>query len=260
MTRGHIEHDPNELRTALADRIVGSAPWWREIWVNHKRMYGGQAPEAFLRTIAFMTYPRLLPRGIKDDLPTGQTLDLLESAFGADEVTDRLIADSFLKNFGSPFEHVVDPASRLGPQLAAELARQRAGVGLPVTSPRQDFINALAASHPPVGQVLREHLIDWDDELIPNIFMNDLVLAAIVWLSTDEGRESVASILVGLEDAWGRDYEVDELIATGFVEGLPYPGEEGAELLELLGPKLRAEYNAERPSHQIQRPGGRGFR
>lgn len=58
-------------------------------------------------------------------------------------------------------------------------------------------------------------------------------------------------MLADLDDADGHDDEVDELIATGFVENLPYPDEEGAEMLELLGPKLHAEYNVERPRHRI---------
>jgi hypothetical protein len=49
--------------------------------------------------------------------------------------------------------------------------------------------------------------------------------------------------------------EVDELIATGFVENLPYPHEVGAEMLELLGPKLRAEYRLQRPGWWTPRAG-----
>lgn len=99
--------------------------------------------------------------------------------------------------------------------------------------------------------MLREHLADEEDELLPHMFMADLVRAATGWLSTEDGRAALVSVLTAFDDAYGHDYEVDELIATGFVENLPYPHEEGAEMLSMLGPKLRAEYNHERPAHQI---------
>ena len=106
-----------------------------------------------------------------------------------------------------------------------------------------------------MADVLREHLADEEDELLPHMFMADLVRAATGWLSTEDGRAALVSVLTAFDDAYGHDYEVDELIATGFVENLPYPHEVGAEMLELLGPKLRAEYRLQRPGWWTPRAG-----
>jgi len=105
-----------------------------------------------------------------------------------------------------------------------------------------------------VARALREHLADEDGELLPHMFMADLIRAATEWLRSEDGRAVLASVLASFEDAYGHDYEVDELIATGFVEALPYPHDKGAELLAMLGPKLRAEYNLERPAYKIEEP------
>jgi len=102
-----------------------------------------------------------------------------------------------------------------------------------------------------VAGALREHPAGEEDELLPHIFMGDLVRAVVACLNTPEGSESVVALLAAFEDACGHDYEIDELIATGFVENFPFPYEDGAEMLTMLGPKLRAEYAILFSGHEI---------
>jgi len=38
------------------------------------------------------------------------------------------------------------------------------------------------------------------------------------------------------------DHDMQNLIAVGFVEDMPHTGQQGAEMRNLLGPQLSAEY------------------
>jgi len=165
-------------------------------------------------------------------------------------MVDALIATSFLGKLPDPelLRDVVVPY--LGPKLRAELHRERERRASTDSSPTTDFIDNLAAADPAVAAAVGEHSADWG-HVHPYGLMSDLVRAATVWMRSTTGRQALRVMLRAIEDAYGEDYEVDELIAAGFVEALPYPQEEGAEMLGLLGPKLRAEYNLERPAHQI---------
>lgn len=248
---GQAQSGGVDTRHSLVLRLVDLMPWWKDVWLDHERGYGPQAPGAFLSTVALMCSNRLAAGGPTDDLPVDETLAFLESAFGSDADTDSFIAGSFLGKLRGAEGIKIDPATRLGPKLRAELERHRAGGGIPVPTPGLDFVNDLSTKHPAVAAAMRGHLEDWDGELSPYIFMGDLVLTATHWLDTTDGRATVVSVLSDLENAYGHDYELDGLIALGFVDALPYPDEAGADLLTMLGPKLRAEHNIQHPAHQI---------
>jgi len=238
---------------AFVDLLIDSVPWWTETWSQHRMDYDAQAPQAFLRTVAALTASRTFAGNAPDWEQFEHTLGFLETEFGADPAIDALIATSFLAKIPDPDMLGARVSSHLGPKLHAEFERQQRGEGYSSPSTTSAFMMDLATAQAPVAGVLRAHMTDWG-ELLSHIFMDDLVRAAIVWLNTAEGRVSVASMLAAFEDAYGRDYEIDELIGTGFIENLPYPHDDGAELLTMLGPKLRAEYNLERAAHQIQDP------
>jgi hypothetical protein len=64
--------------------------------------------------------------------------------------------------------------------------------------------------------------------------------------NVDTGRlDEPRTVLDLLESEFGTG-DVDGQIAVGFVEMLPYPGEPGAAIVDLLGPKLRAELGRQR--------------
>lgn len=252
---------PDDAAGRFVERLVAALPWWDNIWREHQAAHRTQAPQAFLRTVAMLTAARIGAGAVAGDgratdgLPVSATLDFLDAALAAadaknDAYVEKLVGDSFVSRLPSADTIGTDVAPSLGLALRAELSRRRTAG--PTVTPVRALIPDLAAGNPAMASVLETHLADWD-ELLPTGYFADLVRACTAWLVSDDSaqRASVASVVTDLDAAYGADYEVDELIATGFVEGLPYPGEEGAELLELLGPKLRAEYNAERPSHQI---------
>jgi hypothetical protein len=58
--------------------------------------------------------------------------------------------------------------------------------------------------------------------------------------------DEVRRVLDLLEAELGAGRAVDEAIAVSFVENLPYPEQPGADIADLLGPKLRAEYDRQR--------------
>lgn len=228
--------------SAFFDLLFELEPEWLELWVRCEREYRDVAPWIVLRTMA---------RDLPDTDPDFRAvLDVLEYQIGGDASVDELILGAFLTELGPPSEFARRWGPRLGPGLRAALDQRIRGEVKRTGWAYTGFVSALAVENTAAGEVLRQHIADWE-ELIPHGFMADLVRAAIVWLATPGGRADVSSLLATLEDAYGNDSEVEELIATGFVENLPYPDEDGAELLTLLGPKLRAEYNAQRTSHQI---------
>lgn len=244
------EYPSSDDGQAFVELLVEAVPWWTETWHQHRADYGVQAPEAFLRTVAALTASRTFAGDAPDWEQFEQTLEFLESEFGADPAIDALIATSFLAKVPDPAMLGARVSSYLGPKLHVEFELQRLGKGFATPSTTSAFMMDLATAEPPVAAVLRMHMTDWG-ELLSHIFMDDLVRAAIVWLGTAEGRSSAVSMLAFLEDAYGQDYEVDELIATGFVENLPYPHDKGAAILTMLGPKLRGQYNIQRPSFRI---------
>ena len=61
------------------------------------------------------------------------------------------------------------------------------------------------------------------------------------YLAGGPDEPQVRAVLEVLEAEFGADHQVDELIAVSFLEQLPYPGQPGAELVTLLGPRLRVE-------------------
>lgn len=103
------------------------------------------------------------------------------------------------------------------------------------------FIRQFVDLFPVVRPVLAEHLEDNFGELLPRVFLAD-VMRRMVELDASEGDESVAPLLEHLEARFGTgDSDLDEMISTGFIEVLPHPGEPGDNLRQSLGPKLAAE-------------------
>lgn len=252
---------PDGAAGRFADDFVGVLPWWSTIWHDHAA-FGGDAPRAFFRTVAAMTAARVGAGSIDadgrapDGLPVRETVEFLDTAFvtaraGGDADLVMLITGSFVAQLPSPATIGIDVARSLGPALRIELARRRA-IG-PAATPAAALIPGLAAANRAMARVLDEHLAEWD-ELLPTSYFADLVRACGRWLGSGDPVEGAAAqtVLADIDAVYGGDYEADEMIATGFVENLPYPDEDGAELLSLLGPKLRAEYETQRPGNPLK--------
>jgi hypothetical protein len=93
------------------------------------------------------------------------------------------------------------------------------------------FVEWLASRHPAVGELLDEHLSDYD-ELLPHVFFGDVArYAAEVARAGDVSAGSLDSLLLDLDAALAADRndEVGNLIWGSFVEnaqGVPGDAEE----------------------------------
>lgn len=100
------------------------------------------------------------------------------------------------------------------------------------------FIHDLVKDVPELRPLLEEHLEDNYDEVLPHLFLADVVRFAVA----RPRNPAVADTLTYLERSFrSGDTEHQELISTGFVENLPVAEEPGGDLRRQLGPALGAE-------------------
>ena len=101
-----------------------------------------------------------------------------------------------------------------------------------------DLVTDLVNRFAEMQTLLEEHLADQEGELLPYILMGDIAQ----WLHAHSGTDPrrVGEIFSWLEDEFVRgDFDTRNLIDVGIVEMLPALPE-GATVLDLLGPELRA--------------------
>ena len=110
-----------------------------------------------------------------------------------------------------------------------------------MTPTNDALVRDLVARHADLEPDLTEHLDDNFGELLPHVFLADVLRRAIELHETGHPDRAKA-ILDDLEQRFaGGDAALQELISTGFVESLPYAGERGYGIRAALGPALRAE-------------------
>lgn len=98
------------------------------------------------------------------------------------------------------------------------------------------FVGALVRRNRALLNVLQEHLVDQEGEVLPHLFMADVERWAES--SLQQGlRLDVERVLEQLEEEFnGPDDEVREVISASFLEHLPRVGSSGDELREMVGP------------------------
>ena len=114
---------------------------------------------------------------------------------------------------------------------------------------RHDFVKELIKEVPELHSLLTQHLSE-NDELFPHVFFGDLTRLIIDLhrkaqkenRGSDDSKFLLRKILHKLEEGMGsNDEEVQELIATSFLENL-YPYDDSYESLKsLFGPSLLRE-------------------
>lgn len=113
-------------------------------------------------------------------------------------------------------------------------------ISMPMTT--TDICERLAALHPDVHRVLREHLADYD-VLLPYVFLADVYRH---YESTGQVDMQVAEVLEsGLRDG---DADVQDLISIAFVEYISTEDELNALLGPFEAPFLRAEWSRQHRS------------
>ncbi|MGH3979215.1 MAG: hypothetical protein ACRDRZ_09480 [Pseudonocardiaceae bacterium] len=96
-----------------------------------------------------------------------------------------------------------------------------------------------------MAALLREHRED-NEEMLPTVFLGDLARWYVeAWTHRDEERRSYEEATRAIARLGSRfmngDLPLQNTIAVGFVEVLPYPGEDGRGSVEDLPEPLRAE-------------------
>lgn len=195
--------------------------------------------------------------------------DVLEARRGADPAIDGVIED-VLVYYPSPGEEHDYLTRALGPGLRAMLDAQRDVRPSPAV---EAFVNGLLRAVPALHPLADESRYGYHMAVLPHAFLDDVVRrqtalltgGASLWRDPfdvdgadgddDDDRAEqerlylagaaapvteVRAVLDHVEEALGADDEVDGLIRVSFVDNLPYPGEPGAEIVGLLGPRLTA--------------------
>ena len=96
--------------------------------------------------------------------------------------------------------------------------------------------------------VFREHLQDQYGQVLPYMLLADMVRWMQMEMSESTNELLVRRIMAELESTFEDEVDLRELLVGGFLENLPDPGEKGAELLNLLGPRMRAHHSMMRKS------------
>ncbi|WP_159705579.1 hypothetical protein [Arthrobacter sp. 18067] len=108
----------------------------------------------------------------------------------------------------------------------------------------RQFMRDLIADHPHLRPNYDEHLKDNDGDLLPHLLIADICR----WVVTEQDSQPLQILqllswlevhFAGMSDA--KD-DVDNAIAVSFIEHLPLLSEPGADVVLLLGPKMKAQY------------------
>ncbi len=124
------------------------------------------------------------------------------------------------------------------------------------------LISHLVLRIPVLERMLDQHVADCG-ELLPDVFMAELSVAATEWFLASRGARERAhpeldQLLQALESAFASTPASRELIAGSFLENLPGPHEPGHEITALLGPELTAELRRLRTDHPADDASQRG--
>ncbi|HEY8454536.1 MAG TPA: hypothetical protein VIL34_03000 [Actinopolymorphaceae bacterium] len=225
---------------ALVERIVDIVPDFRPLLEEFRAEQLGEMWEAVFLDEATRG---LVSRAMSGEQAATSQLQalasFLEGECGKAEEIDAAI-DGFLTPFPSPGEPGHDLVQMLGGKLKERLDRQRQWRTRPEEAA---FVDRLVQAVPALASVADENRAGDHDDVLPNRFLADVAFRQVEnHLSGNEAAQSeVRAVLAALEAEFGSDDGVDTAIATSFLENLPYPGEPGADIVNLLGPKLREE-------------------
>jgi hypothetical protein len=235
-----------ESTEAFAGRLLEALPSLREAYEATAAEARAQGLGDVAAHFFLDDHTRRLLERFRDD-PGGASPELttlaavLEPEYGADRDVDAVIDASFLALF-PPAGADPDPAAALGAKLRAALDQRRswrpdpAGVAL---------VERLLGAVPALEPLARENGHGDPEGLLVHVFLGDVARRQAE--NVEAGRlAEPRAVLDVLEDEFGAGTPVDEPIAVSFVENLPYPDEPGAALVDLLGPKLRAELAVQR--------------
>jgi hypothetical protein len=200
--------------------------------------------DSFLMSLTQAAVNRYLAGGQAEKRQLRALFGYLESRFGSDPEIDELLESRFVQILPAPDGPRAQVLDLLGPKLHAARLRMDRDVRAAIPDSLPRFLDRLAAAVPPVRDKLDEHVRE-NRGVLPHTFLEDVV-AEVNRLYLAGRTEEIMPFLHFLETEFGLDAEVDNLIAVSFVDELPRPGEPGADIERLLGPKLRGELERQR--------------
>lgn len=243
----------SDAADAFLARLFDAVPPLRAEWESYVRSHGNYTTDG-------MEPPRL---GVfllmlaessdawfrsDDPLLTGRLgllFGFLESELGADPQIDELIETRFASSLPEPGDVAEAMLDLLGPRLRAARTRQLLEDDEAVPESTVAFLHRLAEAVPALRGQVAAHFERLHGHPLPHAFMGEIVFEAVDLVAS--GSAQVVRPLVDfLEAEFGVDADVDNVIEASFIEMLPDPGERGAEIEDLLGPKLRAELDRQR--------------
>jgi hypothetical protein len=170
----------------------------------------------------------------------------IEAEYGEDPDVDELVDGCFLALL-SAVEGGPDPREVLGPKLSAVIGERRDWRAAPGAVA---FVDRVTEAVPALLRLAAENEYGDRGDVLVHGFLGDVAFREVDNYRSGGpvAMEEVRTVVALLERELGTDRGVDEAIAVSFVENLPYPDEPGADLADLLGPKLRAELDRQRPA------------
>ncbi len=229
-----------DLATALAQRVLQRIPDARReheaLRAQHRaRGLGEPTPEAFLSAYSQQLISRFRP----DETgrrPLVTFVELIEDDYGVTEELDVLLQECFLRHL-PPEPTDPDPAGALGLTLGEAVGLAHRWRAHP---DHQAFTEHLVSRVPVLADLL-DGLTEWGDH--EDVRLHGFLAGIAFWATREcaDGRlDEVLQVLELVDDAF-EPGPLENPIAVSFVELMPHPHEPGANLVEHLPPKLRAE-------------------
>ncbi|MEV0798809.1 hypothetical protein AB0I34_14005 [Kribbella sp. NPDC050281] len=243
----------SDAADAFLARLLETVPPLRGEWESYVRSHRNNNPDGtepprlgvFLLMLAEST-DAWFRSG--DPMLTGRLgvlLRFLESELGVDPEIDELIETRFAGSLPEPGDAAEAMLDLLGPRLRAARTRRLLEDDEAVPGSTVAFLHRLAEAVPALRGRVAGHFERLHGRPLPHVFMGEIVFEAVDLVASGRGQ-AVRPLIDFLESEYGVDADVDNVIDASFVEMLPDPGERGAEIESLLGPKLRAELERQR--------------
>jgi hypothetical protein len=235
---------PNEI-DAFLGRVFAALPQLRPVYEVVLRDCqalgmpdGAPAELLYEHTVGLTKRLRSDPEAARSELAS--FAQVLEREYGQSDDVDSLIDGSVLpmlmRDKGGP-----DVLGVLGPKLAAVVSKERSWRSRPSDAA---LVRRLVTAVPALQPLADENTYGDHDDVLVHMFLGDVVRREVDNLLQGRVAE-VHAVLAVLEAEFIG--EAEEPIAVSFVENLPYPHEPGAEIVDLLGPRLRAVLRRQRP-------------
>jgi hypothetical protein len=105
------------------------------------------------------------------------------------------------------------------------------------------FVRELAVRFPGLGAPLAEHIEENFGEVLPHVFFYEITEYAVSLANSEElpQRRELRALLNYLEETYGSQEQLQELISVSFLENLPRPDEAASHIRAMLGPHLKRQ-------------------